>query len=105
MSDKKKRWTIYNQLVLGASIFDIFSSFALALGALPVPKEQGVYGAQGNDHTCRLQGFMFQVSLFLPVTDPESYIVTSNSVICVNERINLRLSPNLRPLSQLGLTR
>lgn len=62
LTREKKRWSPYNQILFGISFFDLFSSLGLALATLPVPEELGVYGAKGNEATCKVQGFMIQVS-------------------------------------------
>lgn len=57
----------YHWLVLGMSIFDISSSLAWMFSTWPIPKEDddrgasGVYGAQGNEATCKAQGFFLQL--------------------------------------------
>ena len=73
--------TIYHRIMLGLSIADIFSSVALGLTTLPLPKElpfehPPYYGIRlGNSQTCTAQGFFlsfgfsaglsYHVSLFL----------------------------------------
>jgi hypothetical protein len=61
--ETKRRWSPYNQILFGISFFDLLSSTGFALATLPVPEELGVYGAQGNEATCKTQGFMIQVSI------------------------------------------
>jgi len=73
--------TILQQIVLGMSIFDICSSIALMFSTLPIPKYEtfdhaeteegyvvppvpsGIYGAMGNEGTCKAQGFFIQLGL------------------------------------------
>ncbi len=48
------------------SVFDIFSSIGRGLTTLPIPEYQygeptGMYGAKGNDATCKMQGFLIQL--------------------------------------------
>lgn len=52
----KKRRSIYHQLVMGISFFDIISSTAYALASAMIPKDTGLYGAVGSQATCKLQG-------------------------------------------------
>jgi hypothetical protein len=57
-----------SQLMLGMSMFDVVGAFAWALTTAPIPtyNQYGdptyVYGAIGNNTTCKLQGFMIQLS-------------------------------------------
>ena len=64
--DKKKRPSVYHQLILGLSFFDCFSSMAWTFSTAPIPKYEdgelsGVYGALGNQATCTTQGFFVQL--------------------------------------------
>jgi len=64
--NKKLRKSTLHQLVGSMSVFDAFGSLAFILSTLPIPVEQfgsptGVYGAMGNEHTCRAQGFFVQL--------------------------------------------
>jgi hypothetical protein len=47
---------MFHQMMFAISIFDSVSSFAFLLGSLPVPKSTAMYGARGNETTCKLQG-------------------------------------------------
>jgi len=57
-----------SQIMLGMSIFDVVGAFAWALSTAPIPMYNRygdptyVYGAIGNNTTCKLQGFMIQLS-------------------------------------------
>lgn len=51
-----------HQMMLVLSIFDLFGSIAYSLTTLPIPKEDYIEGAQGNDATCTAQGFFIQLS-------------------------------------------
>lgn len=70
LKDAKKRRSVYHQLMLGFSLFDMVSSIAFAFSTLPIPinasyydKElpSGIYGAKGNDATCTAQGFFMEL--------------------------------------------
>jgi hypothetical protein len=57
-----------SQIMLGMSVFDVVGAFAWALSTAPIPKynKDGdstyIYGAIGNNATCKLQGFLIQLS-------------------------------------------
>ena len=55
----------YSRLIFGLCFYDIISSVANALSTMPSPPSpygQDVWGALGNETTCRIQGFMFTFS-------------------------------------------
>ena len=49
--------------MLGVSFCDIISSIAIAPSSLLSPIESGLYGARGNDNTCKAQAFLIQFGL------------------------------------------
>jgi hypothetical protein len=63
------RMTVYHELMLAMSAFDIISSFAWSIGTLAVPSENAYgepymsrkLGGYGNDGTCTAQGFFIQL--------------------------------------------
>ena len=62
-SNPLKRRKVYNRLVVGVSIADMVASFGWFLSTWPIPEDDGllsfeIYGARGNDTTCKIQGFM-----------------------------------------------
>jgi len=58
---KRKLSGAYHRILLMFSIYDIISSFAMALSTLPSPVgTPGVWGAIGNTGTCTAQGFFLQ---------------------------------------------
>jgi hypothetical protein len=66
LRDKKKRGSVFHTLMLAMSFFDIFGSIAWGLATLPIPASEfgepsGVYGAKGNEKTCKTQGFFIQL--------------------------------------------
>ena len=61
MRKKDKRFTAYNQLVLGISAFDIVSSLAYILVGVLAPYDAGFYLSRGNEETCKFQGFLIQL--------------------------------------------
>ena len=60
---KGKRFTTYNQLVLGMSFFDCISSVSYVFSTALAPKDSGLFHAIGNDATCKAQGVMIQLGL------------------------------------------
>jgi hypothetical protein len=61
-SDKKRRQTVYHQLLFGMAIFDVFTALAWGFATAPIPKEIfWVYGANGSEATCKAQGFFVQL--------------------------------------------
>lgn len=68
LKDKRKRGSVYHQLVLVCACFDTISSFVWIVGTAAVEVMHkriglpwGVYGAHGNIATCTAQGFFFQL--------------------------------------------
>ena len=70
LSQRKNRNGVstYHYLVLGMSIFDISSSLAWIVSTAALPKfdherggPTGIYGAIGNDTTCKIQGFFLEL--------------------------------------------
>ncbi|EEC49732.1 predicted protein [Phaeodactylum tricornutum CCAP 1055/1] len=59
--------TVYQELMLFMSAFDVISSVAIMFSTLPIPEfngygePSGIYGARGNDATCKTQGFFIQL--------------------------------------------
>jgi hypothetical protein len=68
IGSRKKRSQVYNQLVVGISFFDFWSSIGWILGPIVTPPyytedplygyPTGVQGAYGNEVTCTLFGFV-----------------------------------------------
>lgn len=58
----------FSQLILGMSVFDLVGSVAwvFSSAAIPVYNKYGdasnVYGARGNEGTCKAQGFLIQLN-------------------------------------------
>jgi hypothetical protein len=65
LRDKKKAGNVYCRLMLGMSVFDFFSSFAWIASSAAIPYDAGepIYGASGNEATCKAQCFFFQLSI------------------------------------------
>jgi hypothetical protein len=66
LRDKKKRGSVFHTLMLAMSAFDVFGSIAWGLTTLPIPEYEygepsGIYGARGNEKTCKTQGFFIQL--------------------------------------------
>jgi hypothetical protein len=61
-SDKKARKTVYHQLLFGMASFDVVTALAWGFATAPIPKEKfWVYGAVGNEGTCKTQAFFIQL--------------------------------------------
>mmetsp|Transcript_148 Transcript_148/g.181 ORF Transcript_148/g.181 Transcript_148/m.181 type:complete len:948 (-) Transcript_148:263-3106(-) len=56
-----KRSKLINKILCAISVFDFIGSSAMALTSLPIPKETYIYGSNGNDATCKAQGFLMQM--------------------------------------------
>jgi hypothetical protein len=66
LRDQTKRSSVFHTLMVAMSVFDIFGSIAWGLTTLPIPEYEygetsGMYGAKGNEATCKMQGFLFQL--------------------------------------------
>ena len=60
----EQRRKVMHQLLIGLSCFDIFGSIAYAFTTLPISEAYifgPIYGAHGNDATCKAQGFFIQM--------------------------------------------
>jgi hypothetical protein len=74
-----KRSKLINKILCTISVFDFVGSFAMAFASLPTPEEDYVYGAKGNDATCKVQGFFIQmgtIACFLGVSLSVYYNIT-----------------------------
>jgi len=68
LSDRERKLgRPYHRLMLMMSCFDAIQSLAVAVAPLPLPREDGVYGAQGNSSTCTFQGFLMTLGLAVPL--------------------------------------
>ena len=54
---------MYNRIVFLMSCADVLASSAMALSTLPLPKTSLVYGARGDEYTCKAQGFFVQFNV------------------------------------------
>jgi hypothetical protein len=66
LRDRSKRGSVFHNLMMAMSLFDIVGSLAWSLSTLPIPEYEfgepsGIYGARGNEVTCKLQGFFIQL--------------------------------------------
>jgi hypothetical protein len=64
--DRAKRGTVFHNLMVAMSFFDIVGSIAWDFSTLPIPVYEyggtsGIYGAKGNEATCKMQGFFIQL--------------------------------------------
>ena len=57
------RWSPYNQIVLGISVFDSLSSTAYIIGTAFNPKELALHGSIGNKATCGFAAWLFQIGI------------------------------------------
>ncbi|KAL7544986.1 hypothetical protein ACHAWF_008351 [Thalassiosira exigua] len=56
-----RRSSMFHQLMVQMSLFDIIGSIAYAFTSLPIPSTYYFQGARGNEATCTAQGFFIQV--------------------------------------------
>jgi hypothetical protein len=66
LRDRSKLGSVFHALMLAMSFFDIIGSIAWGLSTLPIPVYEygapsGIYGAKGNEQTCKMQGFFVQL--------------------------------------------
>lgn len=61
LKTKKRRHSVFHQLMAQISLFDIVGSIAYAFTSLPIPTDYYFQGAQGNEATCVAQGFFIQL--------------------------------------------
>jgi hypothetical protein len=59
--NRGKRKKMNNQLMLVLCVFDLIGSVAYSFTSLPTPQEDAIFGSQGNDRTCKVQGFFVQL--------------------------------------------
>ena len=80
--------TVYHWLMTSISIFDMFGSMAWFFSTWPIPKGQAsIYGASGNEATCKAQGFFMQ----LGITGPFLFVALS-TYYTLTIRYNVRES-------------
>eukprot|EP00565_Helicotheca_tamesis_P009073 CAMPEP_0185728338 /NCGR_PEP_ID=MMETSP1171-20130828/3716_1 /TAXON_ID=374046 /ORGANISM="Helicotheca tamensis, Strain CCMP826" /LENGTH=823 /DNA_ID=CAMNT_0028397037 /DNA_START=55 /DNA_END=2526 /DNA_ORIENTATION=+ len=77
---KKRRKKLLNQLLIALSVCDILGSCAYAFTSFPIPEDDliPIYGAHGNDATCKAQGFFIQmgtISAFMNVSMAIYYLL------------------------------
>ncbi len=61
LRSKQKPKSPSKRIMFFVSLYDMFQSSAMALSVLPTPKGSQ-WGATGNNVTCSMQGFVYQVS-------------------------------------------
>lgn len=66
--DAKRRGSVYYQLVSAMSFFTCFSSLAWIFSTATLPSTAygsptGVYGASGNEATCKMEGFFLELGM------------------------------------------
>jgi hypothetical protein len=66
LRDRTKVGSVFHTLMVAMSLFDIIGSIAWAFSSLPIPVYEygapsGIYGAKGNEATCKTQGFFIQL--------------------------------------------
>jgi len=81
LSVSKKRQNVYYQLLITVAIFDIVTAVAWCFSTAPIDKEiaDHVYGALGNEATCKAQAFFVQLgftSVFCNVSLAIYYVLT-----------------------------
>jgi hypothetical protein len=65
LSNKKKLENVYCQLMLGMSVFVLFSIFGwlASSSAIPYDVAEPIYGASGNEASCKAQCFFLQLAI------------------------------------------
>ena len=53
LRSSERRAKMNNQLMVALCVFDLFGSAAYSLTSLPTPKEEGIFGSQGNEKSCK----------------------------------------------------
>uniref|UniRef100_A0A7S3P6F5 G-protein coupled receptors family 2 profile 2 domain-containing protein n=1 Tax=Amphora coffeiformis TaxID=265554 RepID=A0A7S3P6F5_9STRA len=81
LSLSKKRQNVYYQLLITVAIFDIVTAVAWCFSTAPIDKDLAdhVYGAMGNQATCKAQAFFVQLgftSVFCNVSLAIYYVLT-----------------------------
>eukprot|EP00980_Cylindrotheca_fusiformis_P017211 scaffold5297_cov104-Cylindrotheca_fusiformis.AAC.4 len=61
-SREERKWTPYTRLLIGLSIFDIFSSANMAVSTFLRPSDSHRIWSFGNDTTCSVIGFLTQAT-------------------------------------------
>lgn len=67
LSDKKKRRSVYHQIVVVVAFFDCVTSLVWIVGTAAIPEidpfgvPTGIYGAKGSNASCTAQGFFVQL--------------------------------------------
>jgi hypothetical protein len=78
LGDEKKKKKVIGELIIVLCCFDIIGSLGYVFTSLPTPKEDYVYGAVGNEASCKAQGFFIQIgtiSLFINVSIAFYYLL------------------------------
>jgi len=102
LSDRKRKLArSKNRFMLLMSIFDIFQSTAMVVSVSALPREMGIYGAIGNEATCRAQMFFLLLGMAVPL-----YNVSLNLLYLLSIRYNMsprqfshKIEPYLHGLS------
>lgn len=62
-----RRHCAFDRIMLGLSIHTVLWGIYNLWGTAAVPRDNtGIYGAAGNERTCTIQGFLFQITLCIP---------------------------------------
>lgn len=96
LTDQKKRASVYHQMVFMIAIFDIVTALVFIVGAAAVEEmnpetglTHGIYGAYGNDTSCKASGFFYQLGMYIStnallIVFESSLNWTSSSHCCLN---------------------
>jgi hypothetical protein len=93
----------YHRLMLGMSVCDLLSSACFFLTTWPIPKEENIYAASGNQATCIAQGFFSQFSLATAIYNASLsfFYVMKIRYSWSSKRIERRLEPALHAVALL----
>jgi hypothetical protein len=78
LQDGIRRKKAIGELIIVLCGFDIIGSIGYAFASYPTPKEDYIYGAEGNEASCTAQGFFIQIgtiSLYVNVSIAVYYLL------------------------------
>ena len=61
MQDGQRRQKVIGELIIVLCAFDVIGSLGYAFASYATPKEDYIYGAEGNEASCTAQGFFIQI--------------------------------------------
>lgn len=97
----RNQQTTYHRLLFGMSLCDLLASTCFFFTTWPIPREENVYAASGNQATCIVQGFFSQFSLATAMYNASLslFYVMKIRYMWTTRRIERRLEPALHIVS------